>query len=77
MHKKKQAVPNAVVYLDLLSPNMGTKKFVAVLTDEATKITATVHLPDKSSKTLAWAIFIEWICKFSVRHVIDTNLGHD
>ena len=79
LHRKDKSVPNAVVHLDIHGPfpSYGNQKFVAVLTDEATRITSFVSMASKSMDDLAAACFMEWICKMSVPQVIDTNLSED
>ena len=58
-------------------PSYGDQKFVAVLTDEATKIPSFMAMAGKTTEDLATACFVEWICKLSVPQVIDTNLSED
>ena len=72
-------MPNAVVHLDIHGPfpSYGDKKFIAVLTDEATRVTSFAPMSNKSTDDLAVACFVEWICKMSVPKVIDTNLSED
>ena len=61
----------------MLDPSYGDRKFIAVLTDEATKVTSFAPMSSKSTDDLAAACFVEWICKMSVPQVIDTNLSED
>ena len=60
VHKQTKSVPNAVVHLDVHGPfpSYGEQKFVAVLTDEATKIRSFVTMPNKSTANLAAACFV-------------------
>ena len=58
-------------------PSYGDKKFIAVFTDEATKITAFAAMTNKSTDDMAAACFVECICKMSVPQVIDTNLSEE
>ena len=75
-------MPNAVVHLEPLPPHgpfpwYGDCKFIAVLTDEATKITTFVAMACKATEDLATACFVELVCKLSIPQVIDTNLSED
>ena len=77
LHKQTNSVPNAVVHLDIHGPfpSYADKKFSAVFTDEATKITTFAAMTNKSAEDISAACFVEWICKMSVPQVIDTNLS--
>ena len=77
LHKQTNSVPNAVVHLDIHGPfpSYADKKFIAVFTDEATKITTFAAMTNKSAEDISAACFVEWICKMSVPQVIDTNLS--
>ena len=79
LHQQKKTVPNAVVHLDIHGPfpSYCNYKFVAVFTDEATRITSFAPMTNKTAEDLAEVCFTQWVCKMSVPQVIDTNLSED
>ena len=61
VHKQNNSVPNAVVHIDIHGPlpSHGDRKFIAVLTDEATRVTSFAPKTNKSTDDLAAACFVE------------------
>ena len=72
--------PNHRVHADLFGPlieSQNGNRWVLVITDAFSKYTNLVALPDKNAKTVAQAIFDNWICLFSPMRQLLTDNGRE
>jgi len=73
-------LPNQRCHMDLVGPlktSAGGNKFVLAITDAFTKYAVVVAIPDKSAVTVAKAVYIHWICKFTAPKVLVSDRGKE
>jgi len=72
--------PNFRVHADLFTvgrvSNRGNR-YILVITDSFSKLTELVAIPDKTSETVARAIFDNWICRYSCPKQLLTDRGRE
>ena len=71
------AGPFQCIHIDLYRPLtlLGSKKYVAVMTDVFTKWVEVEAIPDKSAPTVAEKVFCSWICRFGSMHKLVSDSG--
>jgi hypothetical protein len=72
--------PNQRVHADLFGPVLdkdSKPKYILGLTDSFTKMLRLVAIPDKTAKTVSWAIWKDWMAIYGVPKVIVTDQGRE
>ena len=73
-------MPNIRVHMDLMGALRTSdkgKKFILVMTDAFTKYAISTAIENKEAKTVAKALFDNWICRFSVPRNLTSDRGRE
>jgi hypothetical protein len=71
--------PNQRVHMDLMGPlrSHTQNKYVMVMTDAFTKYVVVTPIENKEAKSVAKALFEQWVCKFSVPKLLISDRGKE
>jgi hypothetical protein len=70
--------PNQRIHVDLFGPikgRDGTSKYILGITDAFTKIIRLVAIPKKEAKTVAMAIWTDWMCIYGIPMLVFSDQG--
>ena len=67
------------VHIDLYGPlvSLGSKKYVAVLTDAFSKWVEVEAIPDKGAQTVAELVYAKWVCRFGAMRKLVSDGGKE